>query len=130
MTGDHRSMSRFTDQPQKHNLPGIGEHMMMRPIIRHWAQTSLMDARLSEYQDHGSTVCAPRQKQAHVAHMFSRLTSPIVTANVKILSRKIVALFIDSGYAGGFPNSLTALLLRGVCCAAEEHSNDVLRHFW
>ena len=35
--------------------------------------------------------------------MFSRLTRPIVTANVKFLSRKIVALFIDSGRSGGFP---------------------------
>lgn len=103
MTGDRRSMSRFTEQPQKHNLPGSGEHMMMRPTIRHWFQTSLMDACLSEYQDHGSTMSAPRQKQGHIAHMFSRLTRPIVTANAKFSSRKIDALFIDSGRAGGFP---------------------------
>lgn len=90
-------------QPQKHNLPGLDEHMMMQSTIHHCAQTSLMDTRLSEYHDHGSTMCAPRQKQhGQFAHMFSRLTRPVVTANVKFLSRKIVALFIDSGCAGGF----------------------------
>ena len=76
---------------------------MMRPIIRHWVQTSLMDIRLSEYQDQGSTMCASRREQhGRFAHMFSRLTRPMVTANVKFLSRKIVALFIDSGCSGGF----------------------------
>jgi hypothetical protein len=65
-------------------------------------------------------MCAPRQKQhGHIAHMSSRLTRPIVTANVKFLSRKIVALFIDGGGAGGIPNSLTALVLCGLCCASE-----------
>ena len=89
MTGDRRSMSRFTEQLQKHNSPGLGEHLMMRPTIRHWVQTSLMDIHLSGFQDHGSTMCAPRQGQhGQFAHMFSRLTRPIVTANVKFLGRK------------------------------------------
>lgn len=82
-------MLRFTEQLQKHNSSDLGEHLMMRPIIRHWVQTSLMDTRSSEYQDYGSTMCAPRQEQhSQFGHMFSRLTRPIVTANVKFLGRK------------------------------------------
>jgi hypothetical protein len=56
-------------------------------------------------------MCPKRETAWTQCTHFCRLTRPIVTANAKFLSYKIIALFIDSGCSGGFPNSLPQSLV-------------------
>jgi hypothetical protein len=80
----------------------------MQPIIRSWAQTSRMDPHLSEYSDHGSTICASQQKQlGHIiAHIFSRLTRPMVTANMRFMGYKLLRCLLTVVVQAFCPNSL------------------------